>query len=565
MRRWLSLATGLSLLVGVGPASAGELGWVGPARVSEVRAAVAQADPPTSWIELHAAGGALVLFVGVEPGAAVDLAGSEWLDALDGATAPRIVPAGGVSACHSGDARPLIHDLSRGDAASRVAPVAIATLSGPDALVDFADAHGATLDPALAVSLAASARVLALGFDVPTDGAWTAALRVHRSAVSARLGAWPAAPALRATLFGIAEHELAPAGTLAGASHLDVTWRRASADSDYPERLAEVAPGSFIVESDGVQSLRGFVLLPGASGAIEPAPSRYFGPQSPCARALSHGAATGDVAPRACLAGTLVADAPSCTPAPSELDCDGADDLALAVSGLALADVRVTRASGTAAAGTTLALVGSSATLMPSPTVVATRSDSTGCVTNTGSGSGGYGGGSSGSGGSYGTGGYGAAPGGYGAEGGDDGYGTSDGNVHVDGGCSCGSNSSGDGTSDDACSGNGSSEGDTCSGSGSEGESGGDSCGGDGASDGDTCSGSGSSGGGDSCGGEGASSGDTCSGGGGGGESCGGGSGGGDCRVGRRGRRSPIRLSPLLMAASAIGLWQRRRSRPRPR
>jgi len=108
---------------------------------SEVRAAVASDGTRTSqWVSLrvHGDGAAFAWVLPVKPGTFVDLASDAWLESLEDATAPRLLPPGPTPplSCVATLGVELDGDPSH------VAPVA------PDAVVAAADP--ATLDAALA-------------------------------------------------------------------------------------------------------------------------------------------------------------------------------------------------------------------------------------------------------------------------------------------------------------------------------------------------------------------------------------------------------------------------------
>jgi hypothetical protein len=569
-----------------------------PLRLEAVRAAESRASGwATVWLSFRVAGdkGKFAVVLPVPPGSRIDPSLDAFFDALDHATAPRILPPDAAPACGETEDKSF-EDTSAARVPS-LAATGVAVLGSVAETQEHAADLGLAFDDADKKALdeiGVGTRFVVLSYQSPSTSAVTESVRITLPSANAPL-ALGLARSLDfvpdVTIFTIGEGRAAIADVeeLEPAS-IGATWTLLTGKSDYlAERrllLLEKQGSAWVAETSGSDPLFGWTLLPKAAATVTPAVKRYLdyaladgavpGPVSNCLTEVLEAVQNGKLGARvsrACADGALAdLGAASCSEAPgagehpaAALRCEGADDLAFLLSGLLANQARVTRHAGVAgAAAPALANFSVGPGAVQSIGVTASESDASGCVLgNAGSGGGpGSNGGGSGDGGAYGGGAYGGSDDYVGpAEPAND-----DPNVAVEvscwsstdsGGDSCGGDSSSSSEGDgDTCSGDSSSdsssEGDTCSGDSS----------GDSSADGDTCGGdSGSSGGdGETCSGDGAgdSGGDTCSGSGSSGSSS------GDCSVTRvKPRRARMSALTLLLCALALPIrrWSRRKRR----
>ncbi|MCC6647309.1 MAG: DUF2330 domain-containing protein [Polyangiaceae bacterium] len=543
--------------------------------VEEVRAAVS-VDPSgsTIWLGARLAGAAdhVVWIVPREAGVAVDLASSAWLDALEDATAPRVLAPQG-SLC---DGPPEL--VSTGDSPVGVEPPVARRIESAAALADAEAAWSLALDPtdrvALLASLAEGDELLAVRW-TPRDGeSSTPVLRLRGgpgAVVPMQLTRAEAGQPIAITVSLVASaRATAPLTSLVAIADADLSWPGGAA-SYAGARDALLSTGTaarFIVESASPTALTAGEWVTGAGKA--PSAADAF-----LRRAALRGELPGDVgqvtaaiAPALagdavfaapCARGDLVAGGPCAGgPALGAGSLGRADDLAFALAGTPR-QRWVTRLAGRIPAGgrgKALSLAVGDGGAMP----VLRRAGDDRCASATGP----FGGGPSG-----------ATPAGPSAGGPAPGapsqpsqpvedeppppsssQSTVDVNVgcHTDGAQSCSSDSSSD-AGDDGCSSDssGDADDDGCSSDssgdaddgGCSGESAGDEGSGCGSSDGGEGSGSGCSGG------DGSSTGGCTS--------NGGGSSGGDCTVSRARRRRPSKWAFFVLAlAFPLRRWSRR-------
>jgi hypothetical protein len=565
---------------------------VGQGHATEVRVAFAEGPASaTTWTSLRVEGaeGPFALVVPLPEGAFVDRSSDAWFEALEVATAPRVVPPAGLSAVCPG-APAAAHPFEvAGDVAhtESLAPEAIALAVDAAAVSSWAAEQGLALGGDAKAALGAaialgSTRFLCVRFTAPNGGpVLTPTLRVtapkglaalpfslvRGSGGDVRVSAW---------LFGEGRGELSGT-TLAPVAEDAIVWNAKTQASNYlAYRDAVLAsdPERAAVESAGHGALAETTFLAGGGASIDPVALTYFeraaaygdaaGNPDACTAAASAAIAGEQQVSAACPRGDLVALS-ACSPAapgadqidPAKLACGGtADDLALALSGSSPKGVWLTRRAFVVAAshaGEDRA-VSFAAGWGRTPIVEAQGVDVSGC--NAGSGGAG---GAGGSGGSWGAGGA-SGSSGSGTSGsngsgwGDQGGSSWGGGSSWDGGSSVAVNTSGCDCSGDPGVTDDTSSSDSCDGSGAD--SSGDGCSGD-ASGGDSCSGDSA----DGCDSSGA--GDACDAGAGADACSGAGDLGGDCSVSHRSgqarRRVAPRLSVMTMAALALLLPLRRR------
>jgi hypothetical protein len=550
--------------------------------VTEVRLVrAASSEWSRQWTQYRMSGsGRIAIVTPVPTGTFVDPVADAWFEALEAATAPRVVPPTGTPECGGYG---LVHVTGNLSHSATLGPSHVAVLNSVGQVQSLAQNQGLPFYDSDQQALEAyPPPYLALVYQLSGGSQLTQAVRYTTNGVSSPIPlavAYDESATPDLTLWTIGEGrarivnavELTP-------DVIDFTWLAAQGKSDYPERrrerLIDEKGSAWMIETTGTAPLFQFGVIPNQGGAMPPVVSEYF------ERAISQGSATGTAS--SCLegvwdaqelgkTGARVADpcpagalttvpvagggVPDCDPTPGagEIDaltlvCGGADDLASAFAGMDVNRARITRQRGVLheqSHDVTLELYEgpSMPRVLTAPAVNLDQ-----CVSGTGGSSGGgyYGGSGSGSGAQSGTAGY---AGGYVEETHTDVNVSCSGSSSDSGGDSCSGDSSS--SSDDSCSGDSSSSSDdSCSGDSSSGSD--DACSGDSSSgSGDSCSGDSSGGGGEGCSGD---SGGGCS---------SGSSGGGDCSVANGARRVKPTLWLITLAAVAFPLRRRGRAKRR--
>jgi hypothetical protein len=553
------------------------------------------------WTSLrfNATGGTMAIIVPAPPGTSLDFSSDAWFEALEVATAPRVFPPPDVSPYCSGESGPAsVFEIDgQVNHTASLAPEDVAVLADVPAVSAWAAGGGLVIPAQLVTALDAlqGMSFVAVRFAAPAGPGVTPTLRLAMSGVSPVLPlalTQAGGSDLRVTAWMIGQGE---AGLVDGVpvaiSPSSIAWNAAAQATNYGDlgsAALDSGPDTFLVEAASHDALVQNVSIAQGTAFIDGVVTTFFDRAaaygdgafdassciSAATPALESSAVVAAVCPRAALG--VIAPAPTCTEstAPGQIDpqvllCgSGADDLALALSGLTPALTWVTRQSlliPASSHGADAPLDFLSAAPV-SPLVYAATVDVSGCGdagTMTGSSS------SSGSGSSSGT----SSGSSMSTSSGMSSSGHTSPSFEVgsfpgvagdvvdaipdDVNCSC----SGPGATTDEDDADTSSSGDSCSSGGDSGSDGGsgDSCssGGDSGSDGgsgDSCSsGSGSDDSSSSC------SGDS----GGGGDSCSGDGGGSDFNCSTAGRRRVHgpKLSILLMMAIAVIAPLRRRGR----
>lgn len=591
------MATAVPCLAAGGPARAAGrlLVPVGDsAKLERVEIALAPGPQRTSgWLRATVSGGAgkFAWVVAVAPGARLDPASEAWLDALDGATAPRVVPPVGAPACGATTAT-SVESLVDGAQPPVTAPTSVSVLANPTEVASEAALRGFQFssDDAQRVQEAytSGARFVFLTHDKTAPSVRTETLRFTwpTGKASFPVGLLAGDTPVAVRLYGLTSGRTRVAAEELESDQLGITWNLLNGGSDYLERRRDVLLGkngdAWLVEASSTVALTQWAVVKSAS--IPPAVFSYFeraaqqgktsAGATECVQAIWDAKAEGALGAKVgsyCAAG-LLAQVPGgvamdCAPfagpgeiAAKNLICGSADDVALAYAGASPASLAVTRHEGlvtsSAPAGVSWSVISGPAV---SAVVVAPEANAVGCVVGNGPGAGGGGGGGgvSGFGGGTGSGGapVGTAPAPEPYQ--DD---------HVDAGFYCSGNTEG---SADSCSGDSSDSYDdgsnsSCGGDSSDSYDDGssDSCSGDSesSSDSGSCSGDSSdAGGGDSCSGDSSGSDASCD---------GGGSSGGDadCSFSSRRRRPRVSAWALGLIAVILPLRRcfRRRARRRP-
>ncbi len=395
------------------------------------RLRVAMALGPTRstlWAQAHMLGGrgAAALIVPARPGASLDLATEAWFEALEVATAKRVLsPEGHSATCAGTSEEPrveVVGDLLH-EAASPVHEVKV--LSDTADLEQWAKSEGLEVEPALAAALVAlePMRFVALRTSTEDGATTTPTLRVTAPAhdpalpfVLTRAGTAP----LDVTTFVIAEGRAGLAnGTAATLDGAALAFDAALGESDYRARrsAALASPSHWLVEAAGHElfttplvptnahvvdalipayALRASVYLGGGFdlGACSAASTKAMALASPvaasCPRAELGVVDGGAGCAESVAAGEVDPSLFRCLPA--------ADDLAVALGGMAPKDAWITRIALELEPHETGELTTAVATSGPSvsPVIVANSVDVSGCLDPSGSTTGASGGATSG-------------------------------------------------------------------------------------------------------------------------------------------------------------------------
>jgi hypothetical protein len=315
----------------------------------------------TRWTRLTVGGAQRVMWlVPARPGAALDWASPTWLDALDDATAPRVVAPSASPPCGMPSTPERVATF--GSAGPVRMPTNLTILASEDAARAHAAARGFAVSSSQSTKIAqlyaSGGALVALELDTPPSGTTTTpTLRVSDDGPAvvplALTGSRNART--RVTAFVVASG----ASSIAGAADVEpgvLTWGAARSNYGYA-RSSRLASGGWQRESaarvvfDGVPVPRG--------EAIPSVVSGYFADAACASTARAAAQSEGAVA-RTCAAGTIgrVPGGPSCAPAAGAIDptpftCGrDADDLALALAGLSPKDVVVSRFAGVVVEGT---------------------------------------------------------------------------------------------------------------------------------------------------------------------------------------------------------------------
>ncbi|WP_438026330.1 DUF2330 domain-containing protein [Sorangium sp. So ce233] len=403
----------------------------GQASVEQRVAVAAGPERTTVWTSLRfqGASGPVALVVPVPPLAALDVSSDAWLEALEAATAPRVLPPGGVGPyCPGEGGAPAPFDMTgRLAHEATLKPVEVTVLADVDAVAQWAASAGLALSPETAAQLGAlqGVRFAAARFDAPGGPAVTRTLRVAMGG---------GAPLLPLSLTRADEGDVLVTawllgdgrGALSGAAPVtlppaSLTWDASAQRSDYAELRAEVlgqARDGALVEGAGHDALSRSIAI--GSDSVDSVVAAYFaradaygdlpdGPGSCAAVAAAALASSLEVAASCPRAEHGVVDgAADCAESPRRDETDPdllrcgpiADDLAVGLSGLAPSSVWLTRVSMRLAAGQSGAdwplIFGDGASV--SPVVRAGRIGLDECSGDGGGGAGAGPGGSSGSG-----------------------------------------------------------------------------------------------------------------------------------------------------------------------
>lgn len=362
MRTRLTRALGLAVGASTLHAGVAHAGWLGNATPVEQRVALATgAGRSVVWSELRlrSSGGAFALVVPVRDGAAVDRASDAWLEALEVASAVRVLPPSGVEPQCPGAAQDERFEVV-GEVGHLTAlePTLLELLPDGVAVATWAVEQGLGVPGQLATALGSlDEPCVVLLFEPPTTDTptpyRTPTLRVtfapgFAPELPLGLGLAPTSDDVLVTSFVLAEGR----GALASGPEITVdpasiAWRAASQSSSYDERRREELgdASAWLVEQSGHAAL--FENLPFDSGtaSIDGAVPTYFVRADEYDEAVSGAAAciaqvvslasSSELVAQACPAGALaeVGGPLDCLEAPpsSGLDpslfrCGAADD-----------------------------------------------------------------------------------------------------------------------------------------------------------------------------------------------------------------------------------------------
>ncbi|WP_437734235.1 DUF2330 domain-containing protein [Sorangium sp. So ce1335] len=388
-RRSLALALPAVLLSSFAPgagdalAAGALLPGAGQTAVEQRVAVAAGPERTTLWTSLRfqGASGPVALVVPVPPLAAIDVSSDAWLEALEAATAPRVLPPEGAApSCPGEEGAPAPFDMT-GQLAHEptLKPVEVTVLADADAVAQWAASAGLALSPETAAQLGAlqGVRFAAARFDAPGGPAITRTLRVAMGG---------GAPLLPLSLTRAGDGDVLVTawllgdgrGALSGAAPVtlppaSLTWDASAQRSDYvelrAEALAEAGPDGALVEGAGHEALSRSLAI--GSDSVDSVIAAYFeradaygdlpdGPGSCAAAAAAALASSLEVAASCPRAEHGVVDgAADCAESPRRDETDPellrcgpiADDLAVGLSGLAPSSVWLTRVSLRLAAG----------------------------------------------------------------------------------------------------------------------------------------------------------------------------------------------------------------------
>ncbi|XXX77093.1 DUF2330 domain-containing protein [Sorangium sp. So ce134] len=412
----------------------------GQASVEQRVAVAAGPERTTLWtsVRFDGARGPVAVVVPVPPLAALDVSSDAWFEALEAATAPRVLPPEGVAPYCAGEQGPpgpfdtvgqLKHEAT-------LEPIEVTVLEDAGAVARWAESAGLALSAETAEQLGdmQGMRFAAARFEAPGGPAVTRTLRVAAGGGEPRLPlslARAGAADVRVTAWLLGDGR----GALTGATPValppaSLSWDASEKRSDYAELRAEALGQAglhgALVEGAGHEALSRRIAL--GSDSVDSVVAAYFARAGAygdigdgtgacaavAAAALESSLAVAASCPRAALG--VVDGSLDCAESPrrDETDPDllrcgpAADDLAVGLSGLAPSSVWLTRVSLRLAAGQAGAdwplTFGDGASVSPVVRAGAVRLDA--CSTETGGGgAGGEAGGSSGVGGPGGLGG----------------------------------------------------------------------------------------------------------------------------------------------------------------
>ncbi len=412
----------------------------GQASVEQRVAVAAGPERTTLWTSLRFDGarGPVAVVVPVPPLAALDVSSDAWFEALEAATAPRVLPPEGVAShCPGEEGAPgPFHTVGQLAHEATLEPLEVTVLEDAVAVARWAESAGLALSSETAAQLGElqGMRFAAARFDAPGGPAITRTLRIAMGGGEPRLPLSLARAGegdVRVTAWFLGDGR----GALTGAAPVtlppaSLSWDAGAQRSDYEalraEALGQAGLHGALVEGAGHGALSRRIAI--GSDSVDSVIAAYFARASAygdagdgpgacaavAAAALESSLAVAASCPRAALG--VVDGSLDCAESPRRDETDPdllrcgpvADDLAVGLSGLAPSSVWLTRvslrlAAGQAGADWPLAF-GAGASVSPIVRAGAIRLDA--CSSETGAG------GASGASGSSGVGGPGGLGGG---------------------------------------------------------------------------------------------------------------------------------------------------------
>ena len=389
-RSFAALAASSLVLGSAGRAQAS--GWLSSGAFAPIEQRIALAVGPTRstvWTSLRfdAASGPVGVIVPAPPGASVDWSSDAWFEALEVATAPRVFPPEGVTGTCPGE-EPLdpFHIAGSTEHFAALGPDEVVVLEDAAAVGAWAEAHSLGLSPGLAASLGqiTGQRFISARFSPGGGVALTPTLRVVLPGGPSMLPlaltrAAPdvgANPDLIVTTWVIGPGLAAIEGSVVTpVPPANIVWNAANATSRYAdaraETLSEAGPLAAVLECASHEALSNNISIAEGTASIDGVITAFF------ERAAGYGSGLPDPAPCVAQAAAMLAtEAPvaaSCPRAdlgvvggvadcvettaagetdPETLRCgEGADDLAVALSGQVPVAAWLTRHSLLVAAG----------------------------------------------------------------------------------------------------------------------------------------------------------------------------------------------------------------------
>jgi hypothetical protein len=429
MRHWRAATIGsaaLGAVLSYAPlaASQGSLSSVGHTPLEQRVALAIGPDRTSLWTQLRVdvPSGELAIVAPAKEGASLDIASAAWFEALELATAPRILPPPGAQVGCPGESPVADPVLVEGQLfhEATLAPVEVLVLEDATDVAAWAAGRGLEVSPALAAGLAAlePTRFVALRFSAPHGVGLTPALRItgpDRAPVLPLMLTEAGDQPLLVSTWTLAEGSARPSGPAAALVDAQLVYDAATASSNYgalrSAALAVAGSGSALLEASGRDLLLGGAVVGRApTGHVIPELVRgyfdraaiYHGVDgaacaSAAAAALASAQAIGHSCARAALgfvgAGGCSESSAGGEVDPAALRCGVADDLAVALSGQVAAAAWVTRHSLQIPAGGAGALrdVASASEPARSPAHSAGAIEQVGCGDGGGGGDGGAG------------------------------------------------------------------------------------------------------------------------------------------------------------------------------
>ncbi|WP_437577452.1 DUF2330 domain-containing protein [Sorangium sp. So ce887] len=416
----------------------------GQASVEQRVAVAAGPERTTLWTSLRFDGarGPVAVVVPVPPLAALDVSSDAWFEALEAATAPRVLPPQGVAPhCPGEEGAPgPFHTVGQLAHEATLEPIEVTVLEDAVAVARWAESAGLALSSETAAQLGElqGMRFAAARFDAPGGPAITRTLRIAMGGGEPRLPLSLARAGegdVRVTAWFLGDGR----GALTGAAPVtlppaSLSWDAGAQRSDYEalraEALGQAGLHGALVEGAGHGALSRRIAI--GSDSVDSVIAAYFARASAygdvgdgpgacaavAAAALESSLAVAASCPRAALG--VVDGSLDCAESPRRDETDPdllrcgpvADDLAVGLSGLAPSSVWLTRVSLRLAAGQAGAdwplTFGAGASVSPIVRAGAVRLDA--CSSETGAGGASGASGASGSSGVGGPGGLGGGP-----------------------------------------------------------------------------------------------------------------------------------------------------------